>query len=404
MSRTQSENTLHIQMFAHFQLMGMGNILDEDGIRSDMLNKLLAYIICHRKKELSIPELVDALWHDEESDNPAGALKNLVYRLRTILKKFWPDMEFILTGRGAYRWNMDIPMDIDVELFEAYCDKAATMSDVDQKIDTYLEAIELYKGSFFPKIASEYWVAPLATYYHSMYLSAVKATALLLEQKQRYKEMEHMCNYALKLDNLDESLHCYFIQAMAHQNKLKLALEHYKKAVGILYENLGVSPSEELRNVYEQLLKQTHEEEKNLTVIQKELDDDAEKGAFLCEYGVFKRTYHLEKRRAERMGISVYLSLITVVPTIHISQENQAYLNIVNAGMDQLQQVLLTSLRSGDVISKYSGTQFIVMLPACQHETAMKVMKRIENAFDNAAKKKQKVKLKYTLGEMGVRI
>lgn len=400
MSREELIKKLHIQMFAHFKVTGMGGVLDEDSIRSDMLTKLLAYMSCHRKKEVTTQELVEVLWHDEDSDNPAGALKNLVYRLRTMMKKEWPDCDFIMTGRGAYKWNPEIEIETDTEEFEKYCNAALKERDIDEKLNLYLRAISLYKGAFLPKLSGEYWAASLSTYYHSTYLTIVKEAASLLEQRQRYEEMGQLCNYALQLDNLDESLHCYFIKALICQNKLKLATEQYKKAVDILYENLGVSPSEELREVYNELLKQTHEEEKNISAIQQELNDDNDQGAFLCEYGVFKKTYHLEKRRAERLGISVYLSLITVVPKLDVRTDSQAYLNIVNEGMEKLEDVLLHSLRSGDVISKYSGNQYVVLLPTCQYETAKMVMNRIENAFFASSKKKLKVKLQYSMDEM----
>ncbi len=403
MDKEQETEKLFIQMFAHFQVIGMGSFLDEDSIRSDMLIKLFAYIAFHSKREITTQELVEVLWHDEESDNPAGALKNLVYRLRTLLKKKWPEYDFIITGRGSYRWNQEVPIETDIEEFENCCKKASTEKMDDKRIEIYLKAVSLYKGAFLPKFSGEYWITSLSTYYHSMYLSLVKEAAEFFEQAGKYEEMGQVCGNALQMDNLDESLHCYFIKALIHQNKLKLAAEQYKKATDILYENLGVSPSKELRDVYEELLKQTHEEEKSIDAIKRELDDDDDKGAFLCEYGVFKKTYHLEKRRAERMGISVYLSLITVVPSIEIKQDSQAYLNIVNEGMEKLEDVLIHSLRSGDVIAKYSGSQYVVLLPTCQYETAKMVMKRIENAFILTSKKKVKVKLQYSLDEMGFR-
>lgn len=400
MNKNQLTDKLQIQMFAHFKVTGMGGTLDEDGIRSDMLTKLLVYFFCHINKEVTTQELVDVLWHDENSDNPAGALKNLVYRLRTMMKKEWPEREFIITGRGSYKWNAAYPVEIDIEEFERSCKLASKETDKIKKIAAYRNALEFYKGMFLPKLTGEYWVASLSTYYHSLYLSAVKSMAVLLEEEERYAEMGQICGYALQLDNLEESIHCYFIKALIYQKKFKLAAEQYKKAVDMLYENLGVSPSAELREVYNELLKQTHEEEKNINAIQQELNDDADKGAFLCEYGVFKKTYHLEKRRAERMGISVFLSLITVSPSLDIRPDSQAYLNIIGEGMERLEYTLLHSLRSGDVISKYSGTQYIVLLPTCQYETAKMVMKRIEDSYMAYDKKKPKVRLQYSLDEM----
>lgn len=391
---------MFISMFGHFQMSGMGRSMGEEHIRSDMLTKLLVYITYHHKKEITIQELVDVLWQDEESDNPAGALKNLVYRLRTTLKKSWDGKEFVLTGRSSYKWNPDIEIETDADRFDRFCDKAARETEPDSKIHYYKEAIALYKGMFLPKLSGEYWVASLATYYHSMYISAVKSVVALLEKQERYEEMEQICRNALQMDNLDESLHCNFIRALLCQKKIKLAAEHYKKAADILYENLGVTPSKDLQEVYQQILKQINVEAESVFAVQEDLNDDENPGAFLCEYGVFKKTYQLEKRRAHRLGISVHLLLITVTTTIALKEDSKAHMNIINSGMNRLENVLLKNLRSGDVISKFSPTQYIVLLPTCQYESAKIVVNRIENAYQSYPDKKLKVKLQYSLGAM----
>lgn len=218
MEMEEMQGKIYIQMFEHLKVEGLGGALDENSIRSDMLNKLLAYLLCH-PKEISAQELIDVLWYDEESDNPAGALKNLVYRLRTMLKKEWPDVEFIITGRGSYKWNTNIPFVTDVGMFEKYCEQASKENDREKKIDSYMQAIVVYKGMFLTKLMSEHWVASLSTYYHSLYLTAVKALVRLLEETERYEEMEHVCKNALCLDNLDEDLHCCFIRSLLQQKK-----------------------------------------------------------------------------------------------------------------------------------------------------------------------------------------
>ena len=96
----KSMNSLQIQTFGYLKVFGSEGTLDEKEIRSVMVSKLLVYIIFHRKKALTVQELCEVLWQEGGSDNPAGALKNLVYRLRMCLKKIWGDYEFIITGRG----------------------------------------------------------------------------------------------------------------------------------------------------------------------------------------------------------------------------------------------------------------------------------------------------------------
>jgi hypothetical protein len=83
-------------------------------------------------------------------------------------------------------------------------------------------------------------------------------------------------------------------------------------------------------------------------------------GAFVCEYGFFREVYRLEARRAQRSGMSVHIGLITVA----LPGGGVPPLGVLNITMDQLLEVLVQNLRRGDVISKYSGAQYVVMLPS----------------------------------------
>ena len=111
---------LKVRLFGHFEMRNPEGFLNEEKIRSEMLTKLLVYFFCHRRGNVTVQELSEALWPDDTSDNPAGALKNLMYRLRTMIKKEWGGQEFILTGRGSYSWNPAVELEIDIEEFEEF--------------------------------------------------------------------------------------------------------------------------------------------------------------------------------------------------------------------------------------------------------------------------------------------
>ena len=396
MDRRDKSDKLHIQMFAHFKMEGFGGQLDEKVLRSDMLVRLVSYLFFYRDKEISVQELIRVLWDDDELENPAGALKNLIYRLRMILKQTWPEMEIIFTGRGAYRCSFNVPCTVDTELFEQNCHLAKSAKTEEEELDFYMYAAGLYKGDFLPKLSDQHWVIPLSTYFHSLYLSAVKEAAVLLRKARRYKEMEQVLSQALLIDGLDESLHCLLIRALLYQNKLKLAVGHYEKATKILYESLGVKPSCDLREIYEELLKQTNEEGHNVAVIQKELSEEDVNGAFFCEYGVFKKAYLLERRRILRAGISAFLILITISPKADKSG-GKVYLDSANKNMEILGHILLKSLRGIDVVAKYSGTQYIVLLSDCPLRAAREVMERIKRRYEASNELSEKAKMEYRL-------
>ena len=64
--------------------------LNEEAIHSPMITKLLVYMICNKNHIVTLEQLTEALWTDEKSENPYGALKNMMYRLRGTLRKVWP--------------------------------------------------------------------------------------------------------------------------------------------------------------------------------------------------------------------------------------------------------------------------------------------------------------------------
>ena len=250
MKKSIDENfpKLQVQMFGEFLITNQESVLNTEVIRSEMLTRLLTYMICNRKKSMTVQELTDFLWAEKESDNPAGALKNLMYRLRSLLKKTWGNYDFIQTGKGAYQWNPNMEFQVDVEEFEECCKKIGNCQDVQEKIKTGRRAVSLYQGALLPELSGEYWVISMSMYYQSMYLKMVKGFAQLLEREKNYGEEEEICQRALQLEPMDEKLHCFLMRAMIAENKQKMAIEHYKKTVKYLYDTLGDRKSTRLNS------------------------------------------------------------------------------------------------------------------------------------------------------------
>lgn len=368
-----------------------GKVLDEDVVRSDMLTKLLVYILLHKDYPITIQELSEALWDEDESDNPAGALKNLMYRLRTLLKKNLGEGEYILTSRGVYYWNSEKEVQFDAELFEQYCEAAKKETDTSEKISNYEKAIELYKGDFMPKITDKHWVVTLSAYYHSLYLSAVKALAELYMGKERFEEAEQLCAEGLRYDAVDEWLHSYRITALIRQNKQQLAMECYEQAVKALYNALGVRKSAQLEAVHQELLKMTKgTEAEEMENVHKDMKEEDPEGAYICGYPVFREIYRLEARKISRLGEAEYVMLLTLQMKDGGGNSNvQMEQYIISQAMNQLEDVLKEALRIGDVAARYSDSQFVVLLPTCTYENCPVIAERILKRFQDKAKSKR---------------
>ena len=399
--KMEHEEEIHVKLFSNFEMEINGKVLSDETIRSNMLVKLLTYILCNRKNVINASDLCDVLWKDGESDNPVGALKNLCYRLTTILKNTLGETDFIKTLRGAYAWNSEKKVIIDAEVFEEKYNCAKQMEDTLEKINVLEEALALYTGDFLPKFASEHWILQQTTYYHSLYISCVKMLIKLYEEVQEYEKMELLCISALKHEELDEQIHIGLMRAYMLSGKRQKAEDQYKIASNLLYSQLGTKPSQEMQDLYQEMLKEEKNEQYDLLKIQEDLEHTKEQmhGAYFCEYGVFKEIYSLQQRQAKRLGIAVYCGLLTIESALDLPLQSNAYRRFRDMAMDTLKAVITSSLRAGDVAARYSATQYVILLPTCDYEGGLIALERIEENFYRIATRYH-AKLLWDLKEM----
>lgn len=77
-------------------------------------------------------------------------MKNLIYRLRGLLEESdLPKEDYILCRRGAYQWNPEISVTLDIEVFEQeYREAMAAAGNMENSLVHYMAALEQYHGVF----------------------------------------------------------------------------------------------------------------------------------------------------------------------------------------------------------------------------------------------------------------
>lgn len=379
---SEMDNIIRIQMLGGLYITRNGKVLSADISRTKQVCNLAGFLIANRNKELTQDDIMNALWADEESENPANALKNLAYRLRNTLKALdnpGEKISYIKIKRGVYSWNNDNPCVVDIEEMEKFRNLAANPNIGDtEKIDFYEKALDLYKGEFLPKSSFEEWVISLNEYYRSAYLDCAYKLIALLKRQNRYERIVYICKRAVEFMPFEEKLHENLIRALATIGKQEQAIAHYEDVNNMFYKELGVRTSDSLRGLYQEITSGLKGDELDIITIKEDLkeSDDTDK-AFLCNYEVFKNLYRLEARAAERRGLSIFVGLIK------ISHKDNRELppEMLQRAMSALEVVLVDSLRRGDAVTRFSGTQFAVMLSSLTYEDGDRVLDRIERNF-----------------------
>lgn len=380
--------TLRVNTLGNFEITDDKEILNDSLLKSDVLKRLFVFILMHRDRSVSVSELSDVMWNEDEIVNPTGALKNLMYRLRNALKKSFGDNDYIITGKGSYSWNCEIEVLLDCEEFEALCNTGVDSEYTDSSFKAFEKAMDLYKGDFLDNAQDSYWVMTMSAYYHSMFLTAVKKLAEMYLAKEMYSQMEVRCSEALRIDKSDEALYSYYILSLVRQNKYKMATENYDIARKTLSGLLDTKNLPILKKVHKELLSMKGSNSAdNITYIHENIVEDNEaSGVYICGYPIFKELYRIEARKKTRSKVEEYIILFTV--SIEESAKNKTNDKVsgflINHAMKNLEKSFRETLRVGDVAARYSDSQYVLMLPTSDDRGTRTAIERI---LENVRKK-----------------
>lgn len=386
---------LHVKMFGEFEISLEDKSAFEYIGRTKKLWNLLAFLILNRNNGISQENLIQVAQLGEKSDRPENALKNLMYRLRNLLEESGlPNEDYILCERGVYSWNKNVLCTVDAEIFEGKWKLAANGALAeDERLRHYLEAIRLYTGYLLPKSSLEDWVVPLSSYYHRIYCDCVNSVYKLYSHMGLYEPMLEICRFSIELDPYNENLNELHILTLVKLDSHKTALKYYNEFIDKLYKELGVTPSENMSNLYQEIIKTLNNVQTDINIVKNDLREaNAHPGAYFCQYEIFKNMYRFLARSIIRTGQSVYLALFTV------SDQNGELpsVKMLNASMKLLYESIGKSLRMGDVFARFSNTQYVVMLPSLDYENGKMVVKRILTNF-NTAYRNKKIVVNYML-------
>lgn len=377
-----SEEQLRVRMLGGFSIEWNGREINDGENRSRKVWLLLAYMIYCRNRPITQEELTNLLWVEEESSsNPLNALKTMFHRVRTMLNQLSPEAghDLIVRRGGNYAFNREVPLELDVECFDALCTAAAAAADEESKLEHYLNALEHYRGDFLSRLSSESWVVPISAYFHNQFVQAAQETLPLLESRKRQEEAISLCRKALEVEPYHEEFYRHLMRNLLDMGDQSGAITVYEDMSELLFSNFGVMPSEDIRAIYREAVRTINDRTVLPGEIREQLrEPETDTGALFCDYDFFKVLYHAEARFIARSGDAIHIGLITA------EGEGGKLLpkRSLDRAMSNLQEQVRQNLRRGDVAARCSVSQYILMLPQANYENSCMVCERIVKSFN----------------------
>ncbi|SER67518.1 BTAD domain-containing putative transcriptional regulator [Lachnobacterium bovis] len=359
---------LTVSTLGTFHMMWNGITLKEKDIDDKDEIRLLLFLILYRKKPLMEVQLSIALW-DHEAFSSERTIEEIFNSLQNKIQSKFGDVLFVIREDNTYRWNEEIKVNFDGEQFAMLVTQALSECDLKSNIEIYERALTFYKGDFMSEYIDTSWISTRNTYYHNLFVYAVRGLAELYCMTEQYEEIEELCHGALLIENSDDLLYGYLIKAYVRKGSISLAMECYEQAKIVMEQKMKIKTSGILDKVYKEfIITNKDEASEEITMEYIEALENQDTGVFECSYPIFREMYKIEVTESIRYKRESQILLIKV---------DDFDENSYPSALSDIQQAIRESLREGDVVSTYKKNQYIILLSRCNYEQSMLVANRI---------------------------
>ena len=342
--------------------------------------KLLQILLYYGEQGIAREKLLSLLYGRDELADAANNLRVTVHRLKKmIVEAGLPEAEYVNIKKGIYSWQAPMKTIVDARTFTALYKEEEASDDARHKEELLKEICRMYHGEFLPDLSGEEWVLIESIQYKKIYTQSLKSLCAILIHRGNYKEALSYCDTACRLYPFDEwqsvKIECYM-----GLKQYREAMKEYEDTAKLFFEELGINPSERLMKQFEEMSNQiNYTKPKEITEIKDRLKEEEEQGgAYYCGLPSFRDSYRLVSRMLERSGQSAYLMLCSLTDGKGHPMEKPEKLEFM---MDELQKTVQHCLRKGDSFTKYSASQYLILLIGTDKESCKMIFDRLRKYY-----------------------
>ena len=246
---------MQLRLLGNLEIRRSGNLVT--GFVSNKVQALLCYLAVTGRPHLH-PVLAGLLWGELPEASAQNGLRQALTNLRQLVGPH------VNITREDVAFNLNIPYQLDVQAFEECVAGAQVQSTkTGPGIERLEEAVALYRGDFLEGFyvhhapAFEDWALAQHARLHELAVQALHALAAhhaQLGQPGRAAAIDFTTRL-LALEPWREEAHRQLMLLLAAGGQRSAALAQYETCRRLLAEELGVEPSEEIRETYARLVR-----------------------------------------------------------------------------------------------------------------------------------------------------
>ncbi len=383
---TTQEKTIRISLFGGFSIrLDNKEIFRENKLKTNKALQLLVFLLCRPERKATTEQIVQAILDAEALENPNAVCKNLIYRLRKILREngiVGEDEEAIIYKEEAYHLNLNCVSDI-----EAFNKCWEVLGSLDQEDDTFeacKQALQLYRGMFLGGMISDFWAIEESAFLEKRYFEFLDKLLQIVEVQECYQEVLDELTQAFGLYPHEENVYLNYIKALYECNHFNRAFQVYDIVCARLLSDLGLQPPPILLELMKTLTLENETMAQNINQVHETLcKTEVFENAHECGLYEFAHIY-----QAMLMGVmGIDSSMRLVMCTVYDEKGEVFPISPKLEGISQyLRKSLRASLLSGDVFARYSASQFVILLKDSDEACCRGITSRVRTHFHNIPK------------------
>lgn len=379
---------LEISMLGRFVIKRGETVYSDIFVQSQHFWSVLKFLLTNKTRVVNQDDIVGTLWEGKECVDAKAALHNIIYRIRKMLDVKTEKGSLISYVHGGYMWNDKIESWLDVDAMVAEVKNAKHHADKDlgKTIEHYKNAIALYRGGYLDEGPYYDWAFHARRNYKKIFLGAVTDLAMHLKAAGRHEEIIDVCECALKIEPLEESLHLELVRGMLALGKKHQAYSYFKDFSDIYFRGTGEKLAIDFASLEGGKSSSPEimaKEGPGKHIAQNTTNDG---GAFVCDYPTFCNILELEMQRGERSNQYAHC-------VVQLAVESEI-------SRDQFHQHLIKALRKGDVICMHPSHIANLIICSADETTTIKIMSRIKNRLQHFSASKSP-SIDYEIKQLG---
>ncbi len=253
--------------------------IDDDplALESAKVGALLAFLAVESDRAHKRASLVGLFWPDFTEESARHNLRQALFNLHKALGDQSADMPYLMATHETIRFNRTSDYSLDLDTFNGYFapGQESRAKDVDipsTRVSDLEEMVKLYRGDFLQQLLLdgctefEEWVLVQRESLHQRVLEAHNCLASYYELHADFQAAGHHARRQLELDPWREEAHRQMMRVLALDGQRSAALAQFESCRKVLAEELGVDPSPETRDLYEQIRSDTLKPKEELSL------------------------------------------------------------------------------------------------------------------------------------------